>query len=315
MTLRPLLICAQCGDSIEDRPVALGDEVFCCLGCVGCGPCICERSQPTPFQMSVGPFASHEALLRFGSRLERLPGLARVEMTRADLEDARFAVTTSSTEVLALAVESDPDYTATVEVTGTAIRVQLAPAQGTPRTPTVDALLPTRTRFRVFRTPSETPIMDDAPRRSRYLAPRERQTSNESQVAEVLVASRETATATRPASTRSPEHTAAPAPEAPAEVRETAQPASIPTREVQEILIVASRFQSFLALNEFQIAMRALPGVRDTRIRRFYGGALTLGVDYSDEVPLADRLRSAGGEWRIVSIAPEHIEVALSASR
>ena len=77
------------------------------------------------------------------------------------------------------------------------------------------------------------------------------------------------------------------------------------------MLVVASPFHSFVALNEFQGLLRALPGVRDTRVRRFYGGTLTLAIDYEDNVPLPDRLHDAsGGAWAVVSSAAGRIEIA-----
>lgn len=399
-------ICGQCGTHIEGRPVTLGDEVFCCLGCVGGGPCICEQEQTETLLLRVGPFASQSELMRFATRLERASGLVHVEMTRSDLDEARFTVDALSTEALALAVEVDPDHTVTIETSGTTVHARLAAPQRRSRElPTVDALLPARTRFRVFRLPGESAALDETPQPASHPAPRasglhfpdpprpidpeieahaaarvaaqataqaaaraqaeaeaeahvaqaqleareraeaealavtraqatalaeaeararaataaqresDRSPINEVQVAELLTSAREAAGAQRPAVPAPPDH--APIARAAAVARvgygTPAQPPADPRDEVQELAIVAAPFHSFLALNEFQGAVRALPGVRDTRVRRFYGGSLNLAVDYADGVPLAERLRAAQGDaWRIVAASDDRIEIALS---
>ena len=71
---------------------------------------------------------------------------------------------------------------------------------------------------------------------------------------------------------------------------------------------------SFLALNEFQARVRTLPGVRETRVRRFSGGTLNLAVEYADEVPLPERLQAVpGAGWRVVTATEDRVELALSA--
>ena len=59
--------------------------------------------------------------------------------------------------------------------------------------------------------------------------------------------------------------------------------------------------------------MRALPGVLDTRVRRFYGGTLNLSVEYADTVPFEERLRAAsGGAWSVIAATEDRIELRLS---
>ena len=52
------ITCAQCGLPVTGEPVALGAEQFCCLGCVGGGPCICDTQRHEALTLQVGPFAS-----------------------------------------------------------------------------------------------------------------------------------------------------------------------------------------------------------------------------------------------------------------
>ena len=340
--------------------------------------------------LRVGPFSSQAELLSFASALDNAPGILHVEMTQGQLQEARFAVTAPSTEVLALAVEANSDHTIHVEVSGSTVIGRVAlPEQRSAASH--EALLPTRTRFRVFRTPSETSSLDDAPMRSTYLSPRSghehfpempayreaivdapaatmvrdipavlvatapttpvaaapvvpiaaapvvteapvpapvaaapaptatplappTSTVTEIQVAELLSNARDTAAAVRmrvpePQPIRRP---AAPPPPAAHATEPAAKLDAASDDLAGEIMIIASPFHSFLALNEFQGALRALPGVRDTRVRRFYGGTLNLSVIYQDDVPFVDRLRAAGGAWQVTTTAPGRLEVTMS---
>ncbi|MFA7248602.1 MAG: hypothetical protein WC273_03130 [Dehalococcoidia bacterium] len=339
MTLQPVLLCTQCGARIEGAAITLGEERFCCLGCVGGGPCICDRQNTDSLILRVGPFSSQADLLRFAARLERAPGLLHVAMTHASLEEARFAIDAPSTEVLALAVEADPDHSISVETSGTTVIGHVDQPRRPRPTASVDGLLPARTRFRVFRTPSEQPPVggDSAPAPDQPPRPRDahdscrderpgpgRPATNEAHAAALLAGARQAATPAHPLapSAQSPARHAgalrivshldpAPAQASPVQappVQPSPQPAG-----VHEVVIVASPFHSFLALNEFQGAIRAIPGVRDTRVRRFYGGTLNLSVEYADSVPLVDRMRAAPSEaWQIVSASPDRIEIALT---
>ena len=127
MSLEPVLICAQCGVRIVGEPIGLGAELFCCLGCVGGGPCICDHAEGTPLLLRVGPFASQAALMAFAHALERAPGLFHVELTHADPREARFTITAPSVEVLALAVEAHHDHTIRVETSGTTVTGRVIP--------------------------------------------------------------------------------------------------------------------------------------------------------------------------------------------
>ena len=84
----------------------------------------------------------------------------------------------------------------------------------------------------------------------------------------------------------------------------------MPMRE--HITVVAYPFRSFVALNEFQDAMRALHGVINVKVRRFYRGTLHLGVEYEDVIPLPERLRELQGfSWKLVSASQQEIELTL----
>jgi hypothetical protein len=80
----------------------------------------------------------------------------------------------------------------------------------------------------------------------------------------------------------------------------------------KHITVVAHPFRSFVALNEFQDALRALRGVVNMKVRRFYRGTLHLGLEYEDVLPLSERLRDIEGfNWRLVSSEPLEIELML----
>ena len=81
---------------------------------------------------------------------------------------------------------------------------------------------------------------------------------------------------------------------------------------VEHLTLVVYPFHSFVALNEFQVAVRALRGVTNTRVRRFYRGTLHLAVDYEDVIPLAERLQDLRGfRWQMVSESRQEIELLL----
>lgn len=81
---------------------------------------------------------------------------------------------------------------------------------------------------------------------------------------------------------------------------------------VEHLTLVVYPFHSFVALNEFQGAVRVLRGVTNTRVRRFYRGTLHLAVDYEDVIPLAERLQDLRGfRWQMVSETRQEIELLL----
>jgi hypothetical protein len=84
---------------------------------------------------------------------------------------------------------------------------------------------------------------------------------------------------------------------------------------VEHLTLVVYPFHSFVALNEFQGAIRVLRGVTNTRVRRFYRGTLHLAVDYEDIIPLAERLQDLRGfRWQTVSESRQEIELLLEDS-
>ena len=304
MAPRIVIVCAQCGSVVDSDPVGLGDEWFCCLGCVGGGPCICEQHGHDALALRVGPFTSQAELLRFAARLEQSPGLLQVEMTDPDLEEARFTAVAPSPDILALAVEANTDFTITVETSGSTVYGRVARPRRSRTSSTADGLLPTRTRFRVFRAASDTTPVEGVSSGARELSENDGGPSEE-QVAELLANARATASmrafAPQPMGNMRAQIEAS-----------DAQPPSLGAAPMT-IAIVGSGFPSFLALNEFQGVVRALPGVRDTRVRRFYGGTLNLAVDYEDGVPFVERLRlAAGNAWTVIASTPERIEVRVT---
>lgn len=84
----------------------------------------------------------------------------------------------------------------------------------------------------------------------------------------------------------------------------------------EHLTLVVYPFHSFVALNEFQAAVRGLRGISGTRVRRFYRGTLHLAVDYEDIIPLSERLQDLRGvSFRIVNESRQEIELVLEESR
>lgn len=81
---------------------------------------------------------------------------------------------------------------------------------------------------------------------------------------------------------------------------------------VAHLTLVVYPFHSFVALNEFQGAIRVIRGVTETRVRRFYRGTLHLAVDYDDVIPLTERLQDLRGfRWQVVSESRQEIELLM----
>ncbi len=299
MTPLSAIACAQCAWVLDEvEHLSLEGDAFCCLGCVEGGPCICIATDDGTLQLRAGPFASQTELMRFAARLEQAPGVVHVDMTRANLGDARFRVATDSFDTLARAVQADPDHLVNIEAARNVIFAVLAPRDAVHEQPG-ETLLPGRTRFRVFRpNDPQPPTLDRSPSvinrpssRRRVNLPAARPTFEEP--------ANETVATYAPPVVSYEEPAFAPYVETPAGCF-----------EVREVTVVASPFDSFVELNTFVATVRALPGVEETRVRRFYGGALTLAVDYGDATPLVDRLRAERGErWRVSCGGGDRIEI------
>ena len=206
-----------------------------------------------------------------------------------------------------------------MESSGTTVSARVVRRRTTHAAPSGDALLPARTRFRAFRPATESPTFDDGAAEpvSAAPAPAEEPPSDLPLTREPtrprVSGAQVAALRARARNAAASPHVPAAEPEAASEAAgDTPQRAADPVSTDRELLVVVSRVRSFAALNKFQSALRALPGVRDTRVRRLYNGTLDLAVDYADGVPLADRLRAPPGRaWTIVSAAPDRIEITL----
>jgi len=296
MVTGSLILCAQCGAVVEADPVALGDELFCCLGCVGGGPCICERHDQALLSLRIGPFASQAELLRFAARLEQAPGLIHVELIRPELAEAAFTVVAPSAQVVALAVEAAPDLVVTAEATETAVVARITPRPRARAGGEEGGLLPTRTRFRVFRAPEIAPAPESTAPQHTAAEPRPPAApmTPEDEVAAMLANARSAAALRRP----------------PSEPSSAPEPPAVPQRAPASILVVGGPFSSFAAVNDFQGIVRALRGVHDARIRRFYKGTLQLLVEYEDDVPLADRLLAVtGGACAVTGTTSDQLDL------
>jgi len=301
-----------------------------------------EAVRRRPSILRVAGLTQQFDLLRLGSELEAQPGIEDISLVRADLDDAWFAVTVQDTDALAEAlirldgfeVDARP-HPAGVDATVTVRRA--ASAEAAAAAPPVPAAVEARRdepharpRFRIFRRADEvdTATVDESDALPQAAPPAAAAPvmpppppAPPAPVAQPVVAS------VAPSAPPAPTAPVAPAPQAPAP--EVSRPA-VATREAppelisadarpggavtmrEHITLVAYPFRSFVALNEFQDAIRALRGVVNVKVRRFYRGTLHLGVEYEDVLPLTERMHDLEGfAWRLVSSSQQEIELML----
>jgi hypothetical protein len=167
----PILRCAECARAILRDPIVLDDQGYCCLGCLAGGPCICDDAEAAAapespsdlqgFELEIGPFRGQADLMHLAVLLERQPNIAGVALVVADPRRARFAMRAPSAQSVAYALASMPDYEAQVTVSGRTVQAVVSTRQAAAAAPRPEeALLPPRTRFRVFHNVQD-PIPDD----------------------------------------------------------------------------------------------------------------------------------------------------------
>jgi len=297
-----------------------------------------EAVRRRPSILRVAGLTQQFDLLRLGSELEAQPGIEDISLVRADLDDAWFAVTVQDTDALAEAlirldgfeVDARP-HPAGVDATVTVRRTANAEAAATTPAPPVPAAVEARRdepharpRFRIFRRPDEADVTA-AGDESQALPPVAAPVA-QAPVAPILAPAQPPAapTAVEPAvaSTAAPVSPPPAAPEVsrpavaareetPDLISADARPGGAVTMR-EHITLVAYPFRSFVALNEFQDAIRALRGVVNVKVRRFYRGTLHLGVEYEDVLPLTERMHDLEGfAWRLVSSSQQEIELML----
>ena len=266
-------------------------------------------------------------LLRLGSELEQQPEIEDLSLVRSDLDDAWFAVTVLDADALADAlvrlegfdVDARP-HPAGVDATVT-VHAPVVPETPVPAPPVPAAVEArrdephARPRFRVFRRPDEVETPDE----SQHLPGIAAQPAAAPPPPPAPVAPAASAAPAAP-SAPPPPPVAAPAVSQPAArqqepapelISADARPGGAVTMR-EHITLVVYPFRSFVALNEFQDAIRALRGVVNVKVRRFYRGTLHLGVEYEDVLPLTERMRDLEGfAWRLVSSSPQEIELML----
>ena len=270
-------------------------------------------------------------LLRLGSELEAQPEIEDISLVRADLDDAWFAVTVQDTDALAAAlmridgfdVDARP-HPAGVDAT-VSVRAPVTSAAPAPPVPAaVEARRDephARPRFRIFRRPDDTDAVNDESARLPeppvpVAEPAPSPAPVEPAVASVISPAPPTEAVVPVAAPSTPP--AAPEVSRPAAREEMpelisadARPGGAVTMR-EHITLVAYPFRSFVALNEFQDAVRALRGVVNVKVRRFYRGTLHLGVEYEDVLPLTERMHDLEGfAWRLVSSSQQEIELML----
>jgi hypothetical protein len=316
------LTCTSCEAPISLAPVFDDGRAFCCSGCAVGGPCLCEygaaadspaadaeptgppaaagpqappsRGEPRATLLRISGFRDQQELLAFGLALEERPEVGELALVRARLDDCWFAVGVADPPTLARVLGELREYDIAAEAQAAGVDARMhASASGRASLRPVSAPL-VRDRL----GPAE-PAADGAP----LLLPA-RPRFRLQAVGTRAAAAAEPAP---PALARGSDAAAA----APDVVRADERPGgAAPIRE--HLTLVASPFRSFVALAEFQDAVRALPGVTDIRVRRFYRGTLQLAVDYDDVLPFSARLRElAGFRWTLVSESADQLQLTL----
>ncbi len=301
--------------------------------------------------LRVGGFRDQRDLLEFALALEQVGVLAEVALTRAEPADAWFSLrATSATQVLA-ALQEVRGWLISANASEAYVegRVESVTGDAGRGAAEQEPVLPQRPRFRVFSPRSEASAVAGAPATpspvpAAYEQPAAYRPQEASPVpasdlaspapvmpaAEPEVAPPAQPYAAPPAPMTPPAAAAVvepvPAPPAARPRLVTAEPATFHQPDmiaaddrpggavplVEHLTLVVYPFHSFVALNEFQGAIRLLRGVTNTRVRRFYRGTLHLAVDYEDVIPLAERLQDLRGfRWQMVSESRQEIELLL----
>lgn len=246
------------------------------------GVALCVRCRPAedaaPLVLRVHGLRQTVELLRLGGAIEALPGVAALALVRGEPGDAWFAVTPpggGSRLERAHALAADLERLPEYRITALATEMGVE----------VDAA-----SIAEQPQPSAPPVVvpEAAP-------PTLEPVAEESAAPPTL--------AHPPgAETLAPRHDGVPPEERPG----GAAPLS------EHLTLIVAPFHSFVRLNEFRAALRALPGVRGARVRRFYRGSLQLAVEYDDPASLLTRLAELPGfRWQLVSNDGSHIEITL----
>ena len=296
--------------------------------------------------LRLGGFRDQRDLLEFALALEDLRALAEVSLTRAEPADAWFAVRAVSTQQVVAALQEVRGWLISAAASDSYVegRVESAPIEIASE---AEPVLPHRPRFRVFSpqralSPVSAGFTIARPAAMQAATEAGEPAAQESLDKPPVAAPELVPDAELAAAQTMPAYTAPPMPVLPMPVRTapvpqpeirftqptrpvlpaaqaTAEPAvnrpggAVPV--VEHLTLVVYPFHSFVALNEFQGAIRVLRGVTNTRVRRFYRGTLHLTVDYEDIIPLAERLQDLRGfRWQTVSESRHEIELLLEDS-
>ena len=254
-----------------------------------------------PAVLRMGGFARQLELLQFALELERQPTVDDVALVRSDLADAWFEVRVENAEQLQAALGALASFAVTVEPAALTVDATVRALAPSGEAAELSDLLPPRQRFRLFRSAEEPPTT--APLAGTPLA--------EGPAAEPVGEAPALAGPLPAQAAGTAGSTVLIAPPAGGPVAADARPGgAAPLRE--HVTLVVYPFHSFVALNHFQEAVRALHGIIDAKVRRFYKGTLHLSVDYEDVIPLAERLDDLEGFPRqMVSESANEIELLL----
>jgi hypothetical protein len=215
-----------------------------------------------------------QSLTNLATVLNRTPGLTSASLTGFDGTEAWFRVVATSPEALLTALGRVPGYSFNAEVAHGAVAATSVAPIAPDREPADSSVLPAHPRFRVFR-------------RTEAVEPG---ATTCAQAATGTVAPNDTVSATP-----------------------QIHPEPSPLRAHRTLLIVHP-IRSFASLNQFQSAVRALPGVVNASIRGFHSGTLHLTVDHEASIPLASRLSAMNvPPLQIVRETEDELEVVLSA--
>ncbi|MDA0270818.1 MAG: hypothetical protein O2798_01125 [Chloroflexi bacterium] len=298
--------CVNCEEVIGSVPVYLDGEPYCCHGCVAGGPCMCTHrteasrwsnqhevretrepvsaaatsamptrpGQPVEVALRIAGMIDQHSLLNLATVLNHTPGLTAASLTGFDGTEAWFRVVATSPEALVAALGRVPGYSFNAEVAHGAVAATSVVPLVPDWEPADSSVLPARPRFRVFRRTE----------------PGEPETNVRAQSATATVAPHDTVFATP---------------------QERPEPSLL---RAHRTTLIVHPIQSFASLNQFQSAVRALPGVVNTSIRRFHSGTLHLTVDHEALIPLASRLSGMNAlPFRVVRETDDELEVVLGA--
>lgn len=269
--------------------------------------------------LKLSGFRDQQDLLDFARALENAHVLAEVSLTRAVPTDAWFAVRATSAQQVVAALQEIRGWLISASASDVVVEGRVESVRAESEHEESAALIPQRTRFRVFgqrRGPLTPPSHATPPTTAPAIPahttplPAPERFVQPSQPAVPAATTSDLTADSSVATTPAPGVASNPIRQSDMIAVDDRPGGAVPLAE--HLTLIVYPFHSFVALNEFQSAVRALRGMTNTRVRRFYRGTLHLAVDYEDIIPLAERLRDLRGfRWQLVSEGRQELELLL----